>query len=62
MDYEELILERQELDYEDPAPDHVEIKYFCIEDYNYHNCDECKKPCKRNVRKILEGLSNGNNH
>lgn len=58
MDYEEMILERQELDYEDPALDQVETKYLCLEDFNYHNCEECNKPCKRNIRKLIEKFSN----
>ena len=62
MDYEELILERQELDYEDPARDfdRVDTRFFCFIDFAYRDCTKCKRQCyiiDNNRRK-----HNGNNH
>ena len=47
MDYEDLILERQELDYEDPDFDfdRVDTRFFCLIDFAYRDCTKCTKRC-----------------
>lgn len=64
MDIEEMILERDELSYEDPSEGPVETRHLCEEDYNYHNCEKCTKACLKNMREYFEreAKKNGNNY
>ena len=45
MDYEEMILESQELDYEKPEEELNPPKWYCVREHKYMDCVECGKNC-----------------
>ena len=45
-DYEELILEYQELNYEEPVDEDLNPpKWFCMREHKYMDCVECGLNC-----------------